>query len=414
MKTTPALIALLLAALTLSAPAKFMAPELVPVDRLVKNAEAYLATHQSEADAHYTLARIHYLAFSMKRDQVPAFVRGVGEGGKPQPAPDWQAAWARTPDDQKPAEPAPSQMAAHASAALRSFQEAMRLDPQNGLHALGLASLLEEVCKWQETARPEKLPDSLQGITIRRARDAYAKAFDLALPADAKIASVPVMGVRGITAHEAGQAFIRLAQNVQDPLTAEEKKNLEQVRTAVAKMEKLPMGPITPVVFSYRPAAHLAEHLAPETTVDFDLRGYGVRERWPWVKPELGFLVWDPLRDGRIQSARQMFGGYTFQIFRKTGYDALSALDDNADGQLSGAELEGISVWFDRDSDGRAAAGEVTPVEQTDIAAIAVTAESRDGIHPTNPRGITLRDGRTLPTWDWIVAPASGPPAIRP
>ena len=123
------------------------------------------------------------------------------------------------------------------------------------------------------------------------------------------------------------------------------------------------------------------------------------------MKAELGFLVWDPLESGCIESARQMFGSYTFQIFRRTGYDALAALDDNADGQLSGPELAGLSVWFDRDGDGRSTAGEVIPLRALGVESIAVTATTRDGIHPANPHGLTLRDGRTLPTWDWIVEP---------
>jgi hypothetical protein len=36
---------------------------------------------------------------------------------------------------------------------------------------------------------------------------------------------------------------------------------------------------------------------------------------------------------------------------------------------------------------------------------ISVTTDGYDGIHPTNSRGIMLRDGRSLRTWDWIVEP---------
>lgn len=140
--------------------------------------------------------------------------------------------------------------------------------------------------------------------------------------------------------------------------------------------------------------------------MDFDLRGYGPRERRPWVKPELGLLVWDPERTGDIRSARQLFGGYTFQIFRANGYDALAALDDNGDSVLSGAELDGISVWFDRNGDGVSTPDEVTPLRDLGIVSLAVTMDGHHGIHPTNARGITLRDGRTLRTWDWMVEPA--------
>ncbi|HEV7406232.1 MAG TPA: hypothetical protein VGO11_25010, partial [Chthoniobacteraceae bacterium] len=174
---------------------------------------------------------------------------------------------------------------------------------------------------------------------------------------------------------------------------------------------KLRRGPITPIVFALQPPRRLDELLAEDVTVDFDLRGYGPAERWSWVKPELGFLVWDPRATGRIESARQLFGSYSFEIFRANGYDALAALDDNGDGRLAGDELAGIRVWFDRNSDGVSTADEVVSLETLGITAIATSACAKDGLYPMNPSGLVLRDGRTLPTWDWIAEPRLKPPA---
>ena len=42
---------------------------------------------------------------------------------------------------------------------------------------------------------------------------------------------------------------------------------------------------------------------------------------------------------GVICSGLQMFGSYSFFLFWNNGYEALSALDDNQDGKLDGAEL---------------------------------------------------------------------------
>ena len=399
--------------LAATAQAMFMPPELVPVDRLVRSAEAYIEKHREESEAHYTLARIHYLAFSTKRDQVAAFPNRREEGGKPSVAPDWMKGYTRNADgaDNAGQTPTPAQLADHAARAARSFNEAVRLDAKNGLALLGLASLLEEFATWRATAKPQGVPAELQGITERRIRDAYSRGFEAAMVQDEKLTHMPVAGLNSITAHEAASAFVRLAAKAGEPLAAEEQKNIQQAQAAIGKFSKLPMGAITPIVFSLHPAVHLAEMLDPRRVVDFDLRGYGTPERWPWVKPTLGFLVWDPAETGSIRSARQMFGGYTFQIFRRNGYDALAALDDDASGFLTGAELAGLSVWFDRDRDGRSAPGEVMPLRDLGVVSIAVTAESRDGIHPTNPRGLTLRDGRTLPTWDWMVEPV---PAAAP
>ncbi|MEA3210910.1 MAG: hypothetical protein QOE70_3967 [Chthoniobacter sp.] len=397
--------ALLLMWLASSTQAKFKSPELVPVDRLVKNAESYLAKNPDDADAHYTLARIHYLAFSLKRDQAPAFLRGEDEGGKPRVAPQWMLGWVRS-GEAKAAPLSSEELIDHATKALRSFHEALRLEATNGLYQLGLASLLEELSLWGAKAKQGKLPAEVRGITVKDYRDAYAKAFALAMAEDSKLSVMPLPGVGSITSYEAAAALIRLAMSTQNQMSDREKRELQRAEEAMAQFQKLPMGAITPLVFSFQPAAHLGDLLAPETVVNFDLRGYGARECWPWVKPKLGFLVWDPLQTGSIDSARQLFGGYTFQIFWKTGYDALSALDDNADGVLSGPELDGISVWFDRNSDGHSTGEEVTPLRELGVMSLAARAESCDGAHPTNARGLTLRDGRLLRTWDWIVAPS--------
>jgi hypothetical protein len=116
-------------------------------------------------------------------------------------------------------------------------------------------------------------------------------------------------------------------------------------------------------------------------------------------------LVWDPLDQRTITSGRQLFGNYTFQIFWRNGYEALRALDDDGDGQLTGFELLGLSVWFDRNGDGCSARDEVSSVFDLGIRALAVCATTTDGPHPMNPGAVTFRDGRILPTWDWIAEP---------
>jgi hypothetical protein len=208
--------------------------------------------------------------------------------------------------------------------------------------------------------------------------------------------------------YEAGRAFIRLAKHDEITLTNEDDDRLSEVKAGIAKLEKIPFGVISPIVFSFIPTTRLNVLLDPQKVVTFNLRGFGSKERWPWVKPTTGFLVWDPLRQGNITSGQQMFGSYTFQIFWRNGYEALRALDDNEDGVLSGAELDGISAWFDANSDGRCTANEVTPVTELSVTSIAVQVTGSDGISPMNSAGITLRDGSTLPTWDWMAQPVTG------
>ncbi len=298
----------------------------------------------------------------------------------------------------------------HATKALHEFDEALKLDAKNGLAALGRACLLEEFAAWKGANELAGIPDGLKNINTATLREAYAKALELSLPIDSKITHRPVAGIQSLTSYEAATALIRLAGSDAKSLTEAEADQVKKARGAIEELSALPMGAVTPIVFSFKRAAHLSELLDSQRAVDFDLRGYGWRERWSWVKPELGFLVWDPEHKGEITSAQQLFGGYTFQIFRNTGYDALAALDDNGDGALTGAEMAGISVWFDRNSDGISSPNEVTPLEQLGVVSVSVKAESFDGVHPMCVRGITFKDGRVLPTWDWMAEPTERAP----
>ena len=387
------------------ASAKFRAPQQTPVDRLLHTAKEYLKQHPDEAEAHYTLGRIYYLAFSVNRDVIPAFPND-DKTGNARMAEDWMAVWS-PPGDGKKTSLSEGVLLDYARQARREFDEAIRLAPKNGLYYLGRGCLLEEVRKWEATAKAGDRPTELQGITITQIRRDYEKAFSLEIGEDSKNKGMPVPGLGSLVSYEAASNLMRLSADKQFQGT--EEHDAQIAKEAMAKLEKLPRGIVTPIVFSFFPCAHLSELLAPGTIVDFDLRGYGGREQWTWVKPALGILVWDPLHTGKITSARQLFGSYSFQIFRATGYDALAALDDNGDGVLSGIELKGISVWFDWNSNGVSDPREVTPVEDLHIRAIATTAHEMDRIHPTNAAGITLDDGRTYRTWDWITQPLPAP-----
>lgn len=440
-----ALLLPLFAALLAPTHAMFLMPEFVPAERLIKSGETYVEQHPGDASAHYTLGRIRYLAFILQIEMVPA--NREAADGRPAPAEDKligqplaaarrqraqelartelgiTAGFPESDEDRKrffqavseheqklrdenwrpPAAP-PATLVTHAAKGAESFRRAKELNAKDGLYALGLASLLEQFSDWNDETKVADLPPALAGDLRGLARAEYLQAWKLASPEDARVRNIPVGGLGDLVSYEAGRAFLRLAE-ANGALPEPEKAAMKRVKTAIDKLEKLPQGPVTPIVLALQPHARLAELLAPERSVDFDLRGYGAPERWPWLKPEAGLLVWDPLDERTITSGRQLFGGYTFQIFRATGYDALRALDDDGDGELAGFELLGLSVWFDRNGDGCSARDEVAPVFDFGIRALAVAATARDGPHPMNPRGVAFRDGRTLPTWDWIAEP---------
>lgn len=465
-----------------SAHAMFIQPEPVPIERLLKSAEAYLAANPKSAEAHYTLARIHYLAFARSSGEVPANLRRrepLDDRGKPLIAADWQLlpSMTRSIDDRASqlardevgfSQPHPikerekffqykaaydrhfvtarmeeyrrqqqerwtnsaalsnEKALAHVTAALAEFREAMRLPPEHqtpnqgdgppraptiGLSELGLASLMEQFADWKQVRKPAGLTAELEGIDHRQARDAYLIAYRLAAPHDTALNTRPTEGFEALVSYESATAFIRLAGR--DPKHREAKgelaKALAEVKAGLAKIGQLQMGAITPIVFSLQPGQSIEDLLAPETIVDFDLRGFGPAQRWPWVKPGTALLVWDPEREGQVRSARQLFGGYTFEIFWTDGYAALAALDGDDDGALRGAELDGLRAWFDANGNGRSDFGEVKDLDEFGIVAVAVRAITRQGVHPTNPRGLQFKDGRTLPTWDWMVKPVRLP-----
>ncbi|HET6407353.1 MAG TPA: hypothetical protein VFG14_05685, partial [Chthoniobacteraceae bacterium] len=199
-----------------------------------------------------------------------------------------------------------------------------------------------------------------------------------------------------------GRGFVQLCEVAPSGVTIDEKAALPKVRAGLEKLEKLPQLVVTPLVMALAPVQCLAALLQPHSSVEFDLAGFGHPQRWGWIKPELGLLVWDPLDRREIKSGRQLFGHYTFRIFRENGYDALASLDDNGDSMLAGVELDGLSVWFDRNSDGTSTRDEVTPVHDLGIDRLDCRATARDDRHPTNPRGVSFTDGRELPTWDWF------------
>jgi len=380
------------------AEARFVQPQLAPVERLLHNAQAYHDAHPGDADACYTLARIHYLAFSAGSSTVPA-LKDSDDGGKPSAPGDWMigfdlyearqnhASELATKDLRERSPKAPAEtfeeargrrarqleeqnwrpkgdlpanaMMAHAEAAIAGFREAMRFDPRNGLYPLGFACLSEEFADWNASQKPANLPPELRALTHAAARAGYLQAFRLAIMGDVKLPELPSTGIASLVSKEAGDAYVRLAERDHARLGPSDRAALAEVKAGLARLKRIRLGAITPIVFSLHPPAHLKALLAPEKRVRFDLRGYGRRERWPWVKPGAALLVWDPEARGIVTSARQLFGGYTLEVFRRDGFDALAALDDNGDGQLTGDELRGIRVWIDANGDSRSEPSEV-------------------------------------------------------
>jgi len=125
------------------------------------------------------------------------------------------------------------------------------------------------------------------------------------------------------------------------------------------------------------------------TAADRSVTGAGLRpRRRGW------FLIHDGR--GQITSGLQLFGNVDFwNLLAKRLRCTVFTRRDNADGQLSGSELKGISLWQDLNSNGIADPGEVRPVTDYRVVAIDCGSQRHSTGIPFNPHGITFRDGTT-------------------
>ncbi len=247
-----------------------------------------------------------------------------------------------------------------------------------------------------------------------RAIDEYWAAFEIAVAGPLPTTQTQAPGgFHAVAAYEAAESFIELVG--QRPIRSDaEKDRVAQANAAIRKMDALPpQGFITPIILSFDESSSIDDLLEPDAIVSFDLDGTHRRQSWPWLQPTTALLVWDPARSGEISSGRQLLGSVSWWMFFDDGYRALDALDDDRNGWLSGAELDGLALWFDRDGDGVSLPDEVIPLEKTSIVALSTRATTLDGISPKSDGGLILADGRRLPTYDWTVESVPAP-KLRP
>ncbi|CAN5442309.1 hypothetical protein BH11ARM2_BH11ARM2_25610 [soil metagenome] len=378
------LLSLLTITLASLAMPKPMAPSNVPAARVLANAVANVRAHPDDPDARYAAGRIRFMIFcandpatiQMYKDVSPFRFAGFYPGP-------WEMNGAKPRRDAKTVKLVMD--------AISDLRAAIRLDKgrEPGLYHLTLACMVEVAAPIASAVDPKASPGGWRKLAERE----YGLAFDAAKPADANQASYG----RWISV-EAGQEVLRL-----DPDSPKKK----EIQAHLAKMASLPPGPISPIVFSLRESLPLSDLLDVTQKVEFDLDGTGGPQKWPWVKPETAILVWQPDPSVPITSGRQLFGSATWWMMFKDGYAAMAALDNDRNGWLEGKELFGLAVWRDANGNGRSEAGEVVPVRSLGIEGIATRASGRSGRSLVNKLGLRLRDGRVLPTYDWVATPLS-------
>ncbi len=161
-----------------------------------------------------------------------------------------------------------------------------------------------------------------------------------------------------------------------------------------------PMIYVTPIVvpLADAPFARLIDDASP---VAFDFAGTGDTRAQGWLTPDAAWLVWDPEWRGQVRSGFDMIGQRTWSVFWSDGFEALRALDDNRDGQLTGGELGGLALWRDENSDGVSDPGEVMPANVHGITALSVRGRAvRPGL-VTARDGVRFENGAARPLYDW-------------
>lgn len=353
----------------------------VPIERLLANLTAQLATEGESASIHGQLGRVYSLAFAL--DQKVFEVVEERSGYQLYEISPSFSAQAAIPNEEE--------RFRKLILAMQHYEKAIALAPEASTYHLGLAYMNDLASR--HTAYLVKVLGgdcSEEGIkTAQRAYEDtavahYRKTFELGVSVEAGNAIIRIMSKRPLPSSDLLREFKYIK------------------RTCIDARNGMRM--ITPIILSLSESKPLVALLDPDRVVLFDLDGQGVRE-WPWVQPDTAILVWDADGRGDVTNGTQLIGSVTWWLFWETGYEVLQALDDNRDGWLTGAELAGLALWQDANADAVSDPGEVIPIAAAGIAKLAVTSVGETNGMPYNPAGLQRTDGQYLPTYDWIATP---------
>ncbi len=204
--------------------------------------------------------------------------------------------------------------------------------------------------------------------------------------------------------HEAAGYLIALLDPTRDAA------EIADLRAKQKAIDDKPARAITPLAIPLEDGVPPDAIPAMTARVPFDADGSGHLRRWTWISPDAGWLVHDPLQRDEITSALQWFGNVTFWLFWNNGYHALSALDDDGNGELAAGELRDLAIWHDRNSNGISDAGEVRPLAAHDIVGLSCRYVDGDGLGryrlqfaAVSPQGVRLADGRIRPSYDVLL-----------
>jgi hypothetical protein len=179
-------------------------------------------------------------------------------------------------------------------------------------------------------------------------------------------------------------------------------------RRLIARMKKRlsdspPAMYVTPILVPLRAEAAFDDLVDRTSKVAFDFSGQGRTMQAGWLTKDAAWLVWDPKNKQKVASGFQLFGSVTWVASWNNGYNALGALDDDGDGFISGAELDGLSLWHDKNENGISEPGEVKPVADHKIAALKYTHTRVGDDLWVADEGVLFEGGGWRPTYDWLL-----------
>jgi hypothetical protein len=387
--------------------------EQVPIARIFTNLQQRLAQNTNDFEATYYLARLHSMAYSTNlarigvrtNDNLPEFYHPGSDAGVPRSVQVFGSPEAR------------KQGFSHLTNAIQLYERAIFLLKRSTNTEekvwmvlptqLGLAWCLDQAGRTNDALATYRkaLKDAWH---MEVTGDFSFKKWVGDVWSDVRAQRNPLrshnrgyIGPGVCFSEEIIGYLLRLLDPTRD---ASEIAQLKKDQATLRTMGRA----ITPLLIPVISDTRFEELVDRNASVTFDLDGSGRKRRWGWLTPKAGWLVYDPNQTGRVDSALQMFGDVTFWLFWPDGYQALSALDDNGDGVLSGPELRGLAVWNDRNCDGISDPGEVVPVEALGIESLSCASQTdASGLH-WNPRGATFTNGISRASYDWVALSRAG------
>jgi hypothetical protein len=158
----------------------------------------------------------------------------------------------------------------------------------------------------------------------------------------------------------------------------------------------------TPLVLDFDGGGIRTLNVSPG--VLFDIDGDGSLDRTGWVAAGEGLLVRDLSGDGLVNDGSELFGSATRLpdgSLAKDGFQALSALDANADRKIDASDpaFAELRVWVDSNSDAVTDPGELKTLAEAGVRSISLDAQPSTQINQGNLIGLTssfeTTDGET-------------------